>query len=535
MSEISAVESFINYKANTHMQCGNYNIDIPPLKEGEQYRFHFDATACVGCRCCEVACNEQNNNSADVKWRRVGEMEVGEYPNMMLLFNSMSCNHCVDPACLNGCPTSSYIKLENGIVFHEDNTCIGCQYCTWNCPYEVPVFNKDRGIVTKCHMCIDKLENGEAPACVQACPAGAIEIEVVNKDEWIKNDLKKEGVAPHLPDVEITKPTTRYTLPKDVDLSKVKPADSHIIKPAHPEFPLVFMTVLTQASVGGFVALFLGALIKLLGFSKLAGVNSFVVFFVVLLALIGLPLSALHLGRPKLAYTAIKNWKNSWLAKEALLLGIYALSGIGLWIGYLIDSSFLKFIFYLIGLGSGILGIYSQAMIYRIGARPSWDRDSTNKRFFATFYLGFMLVATILSMQGALNSAMVVLAFTLLIAAFQVLVIFEEKSFYKYLNEDEKNYYQLSRTKHLLENNFATHLKVRFYSLIIFGVAMPLFSTLFLANGNSVIASFLLIVSFFGALFSELLGRYLFYVSVVPLGLAGGFFVGNQRGRDYTN
>ena len=55
-------------------------IDIPKPKYAEQYRFHFDATACIGCHCCEVACNEQNNNSADVKWRRVGETQSGIFP-----------------------------------------------------------------------------------------------------------------------------------------------------------------------------------------------------------------------------------------------------------------------------------------------------------------------------------------------------------------------------------------------------------------------------------------------------------------------
>ncbi len=47
---------------------------------GEQYRFHFDMTKCIGCRCCEVACAEQNGTPADQKWRRVGEIEGGVYP-----------------------------------------------------------------------------------------------------------------------------------------------------------------------------------------------------------------------------------------------------------------------------------------------------------------------------------------------------------------------------------------------------------------------------------------------------------------------
>jgi len=532
-SEQTPIDSFINHKANTNMQCGNYSIEIPELKEGEQYRFHFDMTACVGCHCCEAACNEQNNNSADVKWRRVGEMEAGTFPQVSQLFNSMSCNHCIDPACLNGCPTQSYIKFDNGIVFHDDEACIGCQYCTWNCPYEVPVMNYDRGIVTKCDMCHDKLEVGETPACIQACPAGVIEIEVVHKDTWIKHDMNEQGVAPLLPDTSITKPTTRYTLPKNIDSFEYKPANDHITKPAHSELPLVFMTILTQLSVGGMMALGFGELLNLLGFNNLATGNYILTAFIILPALIGLPLSALHLGRPALAYKAMKNWRNSWLSKEALALGIYAGAGSGLVFGYFIDSSFLIFLFLILSVASGVYGIYAQSMIYRIKARPSWDRISTTKRFLSSGYLGLILVSLILTLQGYSNSATVILSLTLLIASYQVLVIFEEKIFYKYLQEDEKNFYQLNKTKYLLENNFKKHLKLRYYTLIIFGVMLPMLGILFVANSSIDLAVITLGISLLGATFSELIGRYIFYVSVVPLGLAGNFFAGNQRGQDY--
>lgn len=530
-SQETPLQSFINHKADTLMQCGNYSIDIPPLKEGEQYRFHFDATACVGCHCCEVACNEQNGNSADVKWRRVGEMEGGTFPNVVQFFNSMSCNHCIDPACLNGCPTESYIKLDNGIVFHEDDSCIGCQYCTWNCPYEVPVFNKDRGIVTKCHMCVDKLEAGQTPACVQACPAGAIEIEVVNKQEWIKYDMEKEGVAPHLPDIEVTKPTTRYTLPEN--LPDMKPADEHITSPAHSEMPLVFMTVLTQMSVGGMTALFFGELMHFLGFTNLASGSFWFSLFIIIPALIGLPLSALHLGRPLLARTAMKNWKNSWLSREALALGIYAGAGVVLSIGYLFDLSFIIFVALLAAALSGIYGIYAQSMIYRIKARPSWDRVSTTKRFLGTSYTGFILIGFLLTLQGFGSSAMAILSLTLLVAFYQILVIYEEKTFYRYLNDKEKNFYQLNKTKYLLQNNFAKHLKLRYYTLIVSGIGLPMLSIILLANQSELSAVNLLGVSFIIATCSELLGRYIFYVSTVPLGLAGNFFAGNQRTTNY--
>jgi len=107
-------------------------IPIEPLEDGEQYRFHFDMSRCVGCQCCVVACNEQNNNPASVNWRRVGEIEGGVYPDTKKYHLSMACNHCLDPSCLTGCPTDAYIKLEDGIVKHQAEECIGCGYCTWN-------------------------------------------------------------------------------------------------------------------------------------------------------------------------------------------------------------------------------------------------------------------------------------------------------------------------------------------------------------------------------------------------------------------
>src|ERR1041385_6362593 len=78
--------------------------------EGEQYRFHFDMTRCIGCKCCVVACNEQNGNPAHINWRRVGEIEGGWYPNTLRLHLSMGCNHCLEPTCLAGCPVDAYSK-----------------------------------------------------------------------------------------------------------------------------------------------------------------------------------------------------------------------------------------------------------------------------------------------------------------------------------------------------------------------------------------------------------------------------------------
>src|SRR5579862_940801 len=88
-------------------------IPLRSLEPGEQYGFHFDMTKCIGCKCCVVACNEQNGNPAAINWRRVGEIEGGHYPNTWRHYLSMGCNQCIEPSCLTGCPVEAYTK--NGI------------------------------------------------------------------------------------------------------------------------------------------------------------------------------------------------------------------------------------------------------------------------------------------------------------------------------------------------------------------------------------------------------------------------------------
>jgi len=111
----------------------------------------------------------------------------------------------------------------------------------------------------------------------------------------------------------------------------------------------------------------------------------------------------------------------------------------------------------------------------------------------------------------------------------QVLIIFEEVMFYRHLDKSGPLYYQLNRTRILLQEHFGTLKRLRIYTLITFALALPLFAILFVASGLTEVAIFTLLVSFVGALVSELVGRYLFYRTVVPLGLAGNFFAGNQR------
>ena len=189
-SKASSIATLDDAPASAVSFCGvSTQGRVPPAPgPGEQYRFHFDMTKCIGCKCCIVACNEQNGNPAEILWRRVGEIEGGVYPQTHRHYLSMGCNHCLEPTCLTGCPVDAFTKDDvTGIVRHSADACIGCQYCTWNCSYGVPQYNPERGVVGKCDMCYGRLERGQEPACAAACPEEAIRIEVVNVAEWREN------------------------------------------------------------------------------------------------------------------------------------------------------------------------------------------------------------------------------------------------------------------------------------------------------------------------------------------------------------
>lgn len=510
-------------------------IPSEPLKPGEQYRFHFDMSRCVGCQCCVVACNEQNNNPPEVNWRRVGEIEGGIYPQTKRYHLSMACNHCLDPSCLTGCPTDAYVKLENGIVKHKTEECIGCGYCSWNCPYGVPQFNPDRRIVTKCDMCHGRLAEGLEPACVAACPEQAIRIEKVSVEEWRKNHAQAD--APHLPESGITISTTRITLPKEIPQEMLK-ANRHRLEPEKPHPSLIFMTVLTQLAAGGFLTLWLGNLLhplqNFLGFGA-AG----------MLAVTALALSAsvFHLGRPFHAYKALRMWKRSWLSREVLFFSLFSFLGGG-FAAVLLAADFFSFSLSWIfqwGWGGavsllGMAGVFASAKIYRVPARPAWNSVRTPLRFFLTgFILGPLFGFVVYSIYLLTHSVSRISSFeTGLIARlifvsgvasfFQLIVMFTR---FGYLSE--KKSIELYDSTLLLLRRFRSHFFVRIGILMLGSFVFPTLLFYFLGNGQMTSLHLFLwgLAAFILSLGGELLGRYLFFVTVVAKNMPGSFFATN--------
>lgn len=346
-------------------------IPTRPLLPGEQYRFHFDMTKCIGCRSCEVACNEQNGNPADLRWRRIGEIEGGTWPETIRHYLSMGCNHCLSADCVRGCPVDAYKKDPvTGIVMHSADACIGCQYCVWNCPYSVPQFNPERGVVGKCDMCHGRLTSGLEPACVNACPENAIEIEIVDQLEW-RSDYAAAN-APGMPNAGHTISTTRITLPEN-SVATLERVDIETLRTEHPHWSLVWMTSLIQLSAGTLSVALL---------SRHSGPVALTI--ILLLTAFTLNISVLHLGRPAYAWRALKMWRRSWLSREVLLFGAFFAS-----LTLLTAASWLAAVHALPFAGValppldllapslGIAGIVASARIYLVPARPAWNMQHT--------------------------------------------------------------------------------------------------------------------------------------------------------------
>jgi DMSO reductase iron-sulfur subunit len=156
------------------------------------YAFTFDASACTGCKACQIACKDKNNLPVGVLWRRVYEVTGGAWTgvgarssrpgagepspysawttNVFAYHLSIACNHCVHPKCAGVCPVDAYVVREDGIVYIDESKCMGCGYCSWACPYAAPQYDPDQRHMTKCNFCFDNLDAGLPPACVAACP-----------------------------------------------------------------------------------------------------------------------------------------------------------------------------------------------------------------------------------------------------------------------------------------------------------------------------------------------------------------------------
>ena len=177
---------------------------------------YIDTTTCIGCKACEVACQEWND------LRPLATEQVGTYQTLptldaqywnLIRFNELDfegglawlmrkdqCMHCDDPGCLAACPApGAIVQYENGIVDVNPDQCIGCKYCETGCPFDVPRFSRTTGKMAKCTLCVDRVSVGLEPACVKACPTGCLHFgtkeDMLVMGQTRVEQLKKDGFA----------------------------------------------------------------------------------------------------------------------------------------------------------------------------------------------------------------------------------------------------------------------------------------------------------------------------------------------------
>ncbi len=464
---------------------------------GEQYAFQVDLDQCTGCKACVAGCHSLNGLDEGESWRSVGQL-VGVEPEAPRLQTVPSgCHHCVDPACLSGCPTNAYEKDPfSGIVRHLDDQCFGCGYCELTCPYEVPKLNKRLGVVRKCDMCADRLAEGEAPACVQACPTSAITITVVDTQEAVA-DAQGSVLVPGAPDSAITVPTTRYITSRPLADEMVS-ADQHALHPSEAHPPLAFMLVLTQASVGAFV------IALALGWDTLAAAT---------VGAFGLAGAFFHLGRPTVAWRAVLGVRHSWFSREVLALGGYA--GVAMAHGVATATAMVpdaaETVAGAVAAAAGLVGVACSAQLYVVTRRTWWRPRFTFTKFFGTAtVLGPILAATVAA-GGADPSTLRVLV--ALSAAALAAKVADEAWLLRRDRHDEGT--DLARTSRLLRGPLATSSRWRFGSAAV-GLGL-----LAVSVGTAAVGA--MAVALAAVVAGELIERYQFFVASVAPRMPGGF------------
>ena len=131
-----------------------------------KYTLLFFKKDCMGCHGCEVACKQEHGLGVGPRLVRVLE----DSPD----FTPVYCHHCANAPCKNACPVDAISRNPNGIVLIDKEICIGCKECMEACPFGAMQFDDDNDVAEKCDLCIDRLEQGKAPACSAVCATQCI-------------------------------------------------------------------------------------------------------------------------------------------------------------------------------------------------------------------------------------------------------------------------------------------------------------------------------------------------------------------------
>jgi Fe-S-cluster-containing dehydrogenase component/DMSO reductase anchor subunit len=539
---LTAVDRFSRqHDADALPANAKYYRDLIPVAgpgPGQQYAFEVDLDSCTGCKACVTGCHNLNGLDDGEVWRTVGLLHGGTAQAPAQQTVTTACHHCVEPACLIGCPVRAYEKDPvTGIVKHLDDQCIGCQYCVFMCPYDAPKFSKARGIVRKCDMCSDRLAHGEAPACVQSCPNQAIRITVVEKAETIQA-AEANAFLPGAPGPADTLPTTVYKTERALPRNML-PADFYAVSPEHAHPPLVVMLGLTQLSVGAFVLNLLAR--RIMGASALRALEIGNAICALALGLVALGASTLHLGRPQYAFRAFLGLRTSWLSREIVAFSLFA----GL------AAAFAASLFPVLpvwlaplqpALGgaaaaAGALGVFCSVMVYAATRRDHWRASLTGLKFGLT---SLVLGAATMSATSIASSALLAadraqappfvttgayrwLAAILMASA--AVKLAAEASVFRHLLD--RHHSLGKRLALLMKGDLVRQSAARFLCGVAGGLVLPAIGLALAASAPRGPFPYLpltavAVAAFLASLAGELLERYLFFAAAPASKMPGG-------------
>jgi len=344
----------------------------------EKNIFIFDYNKCVGCHACVVACMNENGFQSPATWRNIHSSNNAHYPQLPLFYLSLACNHCDDAPCLKNCPANAYSRdKKTGAVIHHPEKCMGCQYCTWACPYDAPVFNPKEGIIEKCTFCNHRIEKGEKPACANLCPTGALDFMKAefSRQESVDSNPGPVDVGAKLKTIPLRKKTS-----PEIDLQlfdqkteKKRKTKKQTKISAINEWPLVFFTLIATGLTGIYSS----------GVTQtFTSLDKHIFFGMGIMA--GL-LSILHLGKKLRAWRSLTNLKNSWLSREILFFTLFiAALGIDFYVfdipGILVSAF-------------GVLLLFSIDMLYQLATRK-WPAKIHSAQ---TLFIGITVFALLAS------------------------------------------------------------------------------------------------------------------------------------------
>lgn len=524
----------------------------------KQHGFFLNADNCIGCHACEAACSEKNDVPAYIAFRSVGYVEGGTYPDYQRLNISMACNHCDDPVCLKGCPTRAYTKFtEYGAVLQDPDICFGCGYCTWVCPYNAPQMDPVKGEVSKCNMCVDRLEVGLKPACVSACVGNALDFGVIENIPENRDQALAE--IPGFPTTDITQPNIRFqqkkqthremtrtdSMPlkyhKDEKEGKYKPVvdkkmglEKHWnlrkLLTSHEKAHVIF-TLCTQATVGTVLMIVLG---PLMGLPALAMLQEYALLIPVLLTTVvictvGLYQLNMHLGKPHRFYRGFNNLRLSPVSREIAGVSLFYTGLLGYAFFALFDNAFTGFfaaIFAYLAVISGPVGLYFMYKLYRIPARPFWNHRQTGTAFFGSMLsFGALIIAAVslvvlpLSAPGIaelMQALAMIISLGLLVEGVGHAV--HARDMQARGDEGAASYYRQTTQygkSYILRNALLGFSFVLAFSIVFTGLS----GAIGIATAFALALSMLVMSAF---------GRSLFFVLVIPTTMPGAFFWKND-------